>query len=242
VLKAQSEKEKLFQKIKNLNKQVLVTMLLLLVLIFLISNFVIPWVLTIILKTSQPLYTPISGSMEPTLRPNVDLLIVQGGVTGENLYAHLGDGDIIIFHPPSDYNGKSWVHRAVDKYEVNDTWYIVTKGDNNGNDLYDWNATDNWVYYGFPKGGLYDKAGFPESYIVGKVIFCIPYLAAILSKIDEPIIFGLTLRHFLIIVVLIAFVYLELTDSNEKEPKKAAEKPENDGKRRNEPLSINCSL
>jgi len=231
---AQSEKISLFQKIKNLKRYRLVTILIFLVILFLLSNFIIPGVLTLILKTSHPLHTPISGSMEPTLNPG-DLLIIQGGVTGASVYAHLGDGDIIIYHDPGDYDGIPIVHRAVDKYEVNVTWYIVTKGDNNGNDIYDWNATDNWSYYGFPKGGIFNKAGCPESYVIGKVIFCIPYLGGIMSKFDEPMInlgiFILTLRQFLIIVLLTAFVYLELTGPNEesKEPLKS-EKPENDGK------------
>jgi signal peptidase I len=222
-LKAQSEKKGLFQKIKNLRKNGLVTTLFLLLLV-LLANFVIQGALTLILKTPTPLHTPISGSMEPTLNIG-DLLIIQGGITGESVYAHLGNGDIIIFHDPRDYNGIPIVHRAIDKYQVNGTWYIVTKGDHNGASLYDYeNGADDWSWYGFPKGGNYSKAGIPESYIIGKVIFRIPYLGYVLRTFDETTIslgiFAITLRQFLIIILLVVFVYLELSGSDEetKEP------------------------
>ncbi len=164
----------------------------------------------LVLKTSTPLHTPISGSMEPTLKVG-DLLIIQGGVTGASVYAHPSDGDIIIFHNPMNYDGIPIVHRAVDKYQVNDTWYIVTKGDHNF-------FVDNWP--GFPSGGNYGVAGCPESYIIGKVIFSIPYLGGVLSKFDESIVnlgvIAFTARQLIIIVLLIAFAYLELTGSKEE--------------------------
>ena len=106
-----------------------------------------------------------SGSMEPTLKIG-DLLIIQG-ITGESIYAHSSDGDIIFFHDPRNYSGIPIVHRSVDKYEVDGTWYIVTKGDNNP-------TVDDWSWYGYPKGGIYNVAGVPDSYIIGKVIIIIP--------------------------------------------------------------------
>ncbi len=215
--KTDAEKNTLLQKIKNLRKNGIFATLLLL-LIILIANFVIQGALILILKTDRPLHTPISGSMEPTLNIG-DLLIIQGGVTGESVYAHPGDGDIIIYHDPRDYNGIPIVHRAVDKYEVEGVWYIVTKGDNNP-------TVDDWRWYGFPAGGNYSVAGHPESYIVGKVIFRIPYLGYFLRAFDETAInlgvFAITLRQLLIIILLVALVYLELTGSKE-EPKKPQE-------------------
>jgi signal peptidase I len=224
-LKAQSEKENLLQKIKNIRKNGLVITLLLLILV-LLANFVIQGALILILKTPNPFNTPISGSMEPTLNIG-DLLIVQGGVTGESVYAHPGNGDIIIFHNPGDYNGTPIVHRAIDKYQVNGILYIVTKGDNTVTNP----RADDWSGYGFPKGGNYNVAGIPESYIIEKVIFRIPYMGYVLMAFDETTInfgiFTITLRQFLIVILLIAFVYLELTGSEEEteEPPKT-EKPE----------------
>jgi len=210
-LKAPPKKIGLFQKIKELRKNGLVALLLLLTLL-LVANFVLQGILMLVLKTSTPLHTPISGSMEPTLNVG-DLLIIQGGVTGESLYAHAGDGDIIIYHDPRDYDGIPIVHRAVDKYQANGIWYIVTKGDANS-------LVDDWSWYGFPRGGTYNVAGCPESYVIGKVIFSIPYIGGILSKFDEPMvnmgIFVLSIRHFLIIILLMLLVYLELTGSKEE--------------------------
>ncbi|MBS7656532.1 MAG: signal peptidase I [Candidatus Bathyarchaeia archaeon] len=221
-MKAHSEKTGLFQKIKDLRKNGLVALLLLLTLL-LVINFVLQGILMLVLKTSTPLHTPISGSMEPTLNVG-DLLIIQGGVTGESLYAHAGDGDIIIYHDPRDYDGIPIVHRAVDKYQVNGTWYIVTKGDANS-------FVDDWSWYGFPRGGTYNVGGCPESYVIGKVIFSLPYLGGILSKFDEPMvnlgIFVLSLRHFLIIILLMLLAYLELAGSKEEiKETSRPEKPE----------------
>ncbi len=223
MLKAESEKETLLQKIKNLRKNgIFATLLLLLFILF--TNFVIQGALTLILKTSRPLHTPISGSMEPTLNIG-DLLVIQGGITGESVYAHTGDGDIIIFRDPRNPDGIPIVHRAVDKYIVGDTWYIVTKGDNNP-------TVDDWSWYGFPRGGNYSVAGHPESYIIGKVIFWVPYLGYFLRAFDETAInlgvFAISLRQFLIIILLVALVYLELTGSEEETKKpQETEKQEN---------------
>jgi signal peptidase I len=223
-LKAQSEKKNLLQKIKNFRKNGLVTTLLLLTLV-LLADFVIQVALILILKTPDPLSTPISRSMEPTLNVG-DLLIIQGGITGESVYAHPGNGDIIIFHNPGDYSGTPIVHRAIDKYEYNGTLYIVTKGDNTNTNP----TADDWSWY-FPKGGKYNVAGVPGSYVISKVIFRIPYMGYVLLAFDETKInfgiFAITLRQFLIIILLIALFYLELTGSEEetKEPPKT-EKPE----------------
>jgi signal peptidase I len=216
-LKVQSENENLPQKTKKTRKYGLVTLLLFL--IFLVaSRFVIQGALTLILKTPYPVHSVYGVSMEPTLK-NGDLLIIEGGITGESLYAHLGNGDIIIFHDPRDYNGTPIVHRAIDKYKVGDTWYIVTKGDNNGLSLYDYNGADDWSWY-FPTGGNYSKAGVPESYIIGKVVFWMPYLGSILEMFDEPItnlgVFAITPRLVLVMILFVALVYLELTDSQEE--------------------------
>jgi len=108
-----------------------------------------------------------SGSMEPALEMG-ELLVVQSGVSGDSIYAHPGDGDIIVYHDPRNYDGIPIIHRAVDKYEVEGTWYIVVKGDNNP-------TVDDWRWYGFPTGGNYSVAGVPESYVIGKVITTFPY-------------------------------------------------------------------
>jgi signal peptidase I len=222
--KDKSEKKTLLlQKIKSLRKNGIFATLLLLLFI-LLANFVIQGALTLILKTSHPLHTPISGSMEPTLNIG-DLLIIQGGITGETVHAHPGDGDIIIFLDPRDTDGIPIVHRAFDMYKVGDTWYIVTKGDHNP-------TVDDWRWYGFPVGGNYSVAGIPENYIVGKVIFKIPYLGYFLRTFDETTInlgvFAISLRQLLIIILLVALVYLELSGSEEEAKKpKETEKQEN---------------
>jgi signal peptidase I len=188
----------------------------------LLGYFLLQAVLTAALGTTTPLHTPISKSMEPTLKIG-DLLIIQGGLRGEDVYANLGNGDIIIFKDPRNPDGIPIVHRAIEKYMQDGTWYIITKGDNNLTNPH----PDNW-YPWFPRGGnpetaWYPKAGHPETYIIGKVIIIIPYLGYAFRLLDEPIFFvgsyAITARVVLIVTLIAAFIYLELKDLNEEKEK-----------------------
>jgi signal peptidase len=195
-LTAKSRKDILIRELKSLyNKKIVGTSLLLL--IVLACVFILQGALWLILKTDQPLYTPISGSMQPTLNIG-DLLIVQGGITGESIYAANGTGDIIVFRSPLTPNDLPWVHRAINKEEVNGKWYIETKGDANG---------------------YADPFKVPEDHIIGKVIFSIPMLGYVLNLLDHTTIqigsYVITLRIILIIILVAAFLVLEFTDSSD---------------------------
>jgi len=178
----------------------------LLILIALLGSLALQWALTLALHTSTPLHTPISGSMEPTLKIG-DLLIIRGGLKAEDIHASPKDGDIIIFRNPSDPNDLPIVHRAIKKIQKNGKWYFITKGDNNPFDDY---RTFGWMV--------------PEDYIIGKVIFVIPKVGYLLRGLDETKIYvggyAVTLRMFLMAINIIALLYLELTESKEntKEP------------------------
>jgi signal peptidase len=203
-LTAKSRKDILIREIKSLyNNKIVGTILLLL--IVLAGNFILQGVLTLILKTDRPLYTPITGSMSPTLNIG-DLLIVQGGITGESVYAANGTGDIIVFRSPSSSNGLPWVHRAINKVEINGKWYIETKGDANNNA---------------------DPFRVPEDNIIGKVIFSIPMLGYVLNFLDDTTIsigsYVITLRVMLIIFLVAVFFILEFTDSSDNAQVQAKE-------------------
>lgn len=201
---AKSRKDGLIRELKSLyNNKIVGTILLLL--IVLAGNFILQGVLTLVLKTDRPLYTPITGSMSPTLNIG-DLLIVQGGITGESVYAANGTGDIIVFRSPSSLNGLPWVHRAINKIEANGKWYIETKGDANSN---------------------VDPFPVPEENIIGKVIFSIPMLGYVLNFLDDTTIsigsYVITLRVMLIIILVAVFFILEFTDSSDTTPVQAEE-------------------
>jgi len=139
--------------------------------------------------------------MEPTLKIG-DLLIIQGGLKAEDIYANPKDGDIIIFYNPSDPSDLPIVHRAIKKIQKDGKWYFITKGDNNPFDDY---KIFGWLV--------------PEDYIIGKVIFVIPKAGYILRGLDETKIYiggyAVTLRMFLMAINIAALIYLELTSYEE---------------------------
>jgi len=183
---------------------------ILLILLALVGSFVLQWTLAFALQTNTPLHTPISGSMEPTLKIG-DLLIIRGGLKAEDIHASPQDGDIIIFHSPADPNDLPIVHRAIKKIQKDGKWYFITKGDNNPYDDYE---TFGWMV--------------PEDYIIGKVIFVIPKAGFILRGLDEIKIYvggyAITLRMLLMAVDILALLYLELTSYGEKSDKTNGEK------------------
>lgn len=130
------------------------------------------------LRTEYPLLAVASGSMVPTLNEG-DLIVVHGGLNSSEIVAEDGTGDIIVFHKPTDYD-ELIVHRAIDKEQRDDGWYFETKGDAN-------NSPDYWRV--------------PDRYIVGKVVWNIPYLG------NVPL-FVHTQEGMMIIVILIVILVL----------------------------------
>mgnify|MGYP003883245213 CR=1 FL=1 len=169
-----------------------------LILLALIGSLAFQWILSLALHTSVPLYTPISRSMEPTLRVG-DLLIICGGLKAEDIHASPKNGDIIVFKNPDNPEGMPVVHRAIKKFWKNGKWYFITKGDNNHRD-------DYWLF-----GWI-----IPEDYIIGKVIFVIPKLGYVFRGLDEIKLqiggFTVTLRMILIALDIAALLYLQLAD------------------------------
>jgi len=172
-----------------------------LILLALLGSFTLQWVLAWSLQTETPLHTPISRSMEPTLKIG-DLLIIRGGLKAEDIYASPKDGDIIIFRNPIDPEDLPVVHRAIRKIQKNGKWYFVTKGDNNPYDDY---KIFGWLV--------------PEDYIIGKVIFVVPMVGYVFRMLDETKVYiggyAITLRVFLMAIDILALLYLELTSYGE---------------------------
>ncbi|MCD6465971.1 signal peptidase I [Candidatus Bathyarchaeota archaeon] len=161
------------------------------ILMLMALTFAFQKMLVLALRTEYPLQTPISNSMYPTLKVG-DLLIVQGGLSGEDIYADPKNGDIIVFRRPYDAN-EFIVHRAIEKKydERRHLWLFKTKGDNNL-------SPDPWGW-------------ISEKEIIGKVIFVIPYLGYI------KIYLGNRYGIFVIVALLLAFIILENRDLISKE-------------------------
>ncbi len=107
------------------------------------------------LGTPYPMMVVVSCSMLPTLHRG-DVIVVKG-VSWDNIIANNQWKDpnstIIVYYSPLE--GKMIVHRAYKKVEKNGDKYLIAWGDNNP-------QPDPWLV--------------PESNIVGKVIYHIPYL------------------------------------------------------------------
>jgi signal peptidase len=130
------------------------------------------------LSTEYPLLAVASGSMIPTLNVG-DLIVVQGGLSVNDVIAEYETGDIVVFHKPSNPD-ELIVHRAVEK--VNDE--LRTKGDNNDH-------ADYWIV--------------TNDELVGKVVGNIPYLGHVPLFVHTPT--GIMII-LLVIVVLILLEFV----------------------------------
>lgn len=129
-----------------------------------------------------------SPSMEPTL--NVGDLTIRIQKNPNEINANKNNGDILVLKGPQyfyqkGFNPLFWnnlpnntliVHRAIDKKNINNTWYFLTKGDNN---LYPdgaYNLLNSSEEYKLIQincsGGIY----VPETEVLGIVAFKIPLI------------------------------------------------------------------
>ncbi|MEM2921796.1 MAG: signal peptidase I [Candidatus Bathyarchaeia archaeon] len=140
------------------------------------------------MRTEVPVAYVPSRSMEPTLNVG-DLVIIQGVNPPE-----INVGTIIVFYVPEHYGEDAYriVHRVVKVVQLENGLGFETKGDNNPVSDY-----FRWKY-------------IPEAYVIGKVIYRIPYVGYLALKIREPI--GITVIAFLIILL----VALEYSDHKGK--------------------------
>ncbi|MCC6013258.1 MAG: signal peptidase I [Candidatus Verstraetearchaeota archaeon] len=119
--------------------------------------------------TNTPFTIVISGSMEPTI-PTGSLVFIKK-VNASEIIANRTNGDIIVYMLPNTkvydffifviYDPLPIMHRAIDKKEISDKFYILTKGD--ANLLPDGNPNNplTWV---------------SEDRIIGKVVWYFPYM------------------------------------------------------------------
>jgi len=194
-LKEDSKKDILIREIRDLwNNGVFRTLIYFGLILFFVYAF--QEALILALRTPYPLQTPISGSMEPTLKVG-DLLIVQG-VSAESIAAGPKPyGDIIVFKKPSKPD-ELIVHRAIEKFKIDSKWYFRTQGDNNP-------SLDPWTV--------------SEDQIVGKVIYSIPFLGYIKIYLGTPQ--GIVIN----IILILALLLLENLASS-KSMKEKSEKEE----------------
>ena len=129
-------------------------------------------------KTKYPIMVVVSQSMVPTLGVG-DFILVGQIKNFEDIKAEpIPEGEILVFLRPGTTN-EYIVHRAIDKFYMNDQWQFVTKGDNNN---------------------VQDSRPVSETRVMGKVVGKIPVLGYF------PL-FIKTSRGFLFVAGLMAIVF-----------------------------------
>lgn len=165
------------------------------------------------LNTDYPVLAVASGSMS-TIQPDNawsipftrtlhtgDLIIVQGVTGPQDIYAAPFNasgrsGDILVFRDPD--TGELIVHRAIGWYD-NDT--VITKGDGNS------------------VPGPPDEGRVPVSYVIGKVIFRVPWIGQLALFMQNQS--GVYLIIGLIIIIIAAELILSIP--GEKKPERIPE-------------------
>jgi len=178
-LKNSKEKEKEKKPISH--KKIIIAAVMICIAFF--GSFLVFFGLQVVLNTEAPIVIVVSGSMEPNIREG-DLLFVMGANPEDikNGTAEEQNGDVIVFDARGLWAGapeEPIVHRVVDKYLVEGTWYFRTKGDANL---------------------LTDQAPVPESCIIGVVIGGIPYIGWVKILLTES---GLLIPLLVIVSTLL---------------------------------------
>ena len=150
------------------------------------------------LKTEYPLLAVASGSMIPTLNVG-DLIVVQGGVTVDDLVAEYNKGDVIVFHKPANPD-ELIVHRAVERESDG----LITKGDANS-------GPDSWRVY--------------DGNLVGKVVWTVPFLGHIPLFVHTPT--GILIVVLLIVILILLEFVIPSTQRRATEDQKELEDQNN---------------
>lgn len=202
-LKNSKEKEKEEKEKKPIShKKIIIAAVMISIAFF--GSFLVYFGLQVALNTEAPIVIVVSGSMEPNIREG-DLLFVMGANPEDikNGTVEEQNGDVIVFDARGLWPGapeEPIVHRVVDKYLVEDTWYFRTKGDANS---------------------LSDQAPVPESCIIGVVIGGIPYIGWVkILLIESGLLIPLLVIVSTLLVISIIYDLFQGEDEDQDEDQK----------------------
>ena len=190
-----------------IKKKVIVAVLLISFAFF--GSFIIYFVLQVSLNTQTPIVVVVSGSMAPTINEG-DILFVQGRDPSliQNGSAVEKDGDIIVFNAYGLWSSAPLdpiVHRVIEKWYDNGTWYFRTMGDANS---------------------LPDPVKISEDKVIGVVIGGIPFIGWIKIVLTES---GLLIPLLIIIsVLLIISIVWDFVKKEEKDSERDLQEKKTD--------------
>jgi|YelNatPaOPRAMG01_1025707.scaffolds.fasta_scaffold02368_17 signal peptidase len=169
-------------KILDKKKKELIKNIILIIIV--LVSVQIGWqILKLTLNTQIPLAYVPSRSMEPTLKVG-DLVVIKGVPPQE-----IKEGSIIVFYVPGHYGEDEYriVHRVIKIVNLGEELGFETKGDNN------------------PISDYYRWGYIPSSYVIGIVIYRIPYVGYAALGIRKPI--GILIVSLLIIALLFSELF-----------------------------------
>lgn len=177
----------------------------------------------------ENIYVVRGESMLPTLTHG-DLVFV-GQVSPEKIHADPLNGDIVIIDKGSNcyveyggtsllYNapqGQKIIHRVIDKRLINNTWFFLTKGDNNpycdGGVREIYKSSEDYILFEYNNSNL---VYIPQDFILG-VVFCkIPYLGLILQEFAPLVLIPLIIIICIQSILSLMKRKIELRQSNYK--------------------------
>jgi signal peptidase len=162
---------------------------------------------------------PIAAVQSPSMEPNIptgSLIFIQR-VSGEDVVAGPPtSGDVLVYFFPNEkitdyfiftvYDPTPWSHRAIQKTEINGTWYFLTKGDaNHSPDQYA-NDPGTWV---------------PENRVIGRVIWHMPYIGYLFLWLRNGYLVALII---VILLIIILFPTGKKTPANAQDEKMTEDK------------------
>ncbi|MFO8019339.1 MAG: signal peptidase I [Promethearchaeia archaeon] len=183
---------------------------------YIILLFIIIIILPPFFFFKDSLFVITSPSMAPTL--NVGDLVFKGQISPEKIQVGEKNGDILILRGPEYFYQKGFdpifwnnltetsiIHRAIEKEKINNTWYFITKGDNNliPDGAYKFlNKSANYMLIEYNRSNIIKV---PASEVLGKVLFTVPLIGYL--NIFFPVISVFILLVLFFILLLKKFGY-----------------------------------
>jgi len=184
---------------KENKKKILVSVFLI---VFAFSgSYLIYFILQVSLDTPTPMVVVISRSMEPNINVG-DLLFLHGVEDPSQIKV----GDVIVYDARGLWSGAPSdpiVHRVIEKKFENQSWWFLTKGDNNH----------------YP-----DPAWVPQENVIGIVVGRIPYVGYVkIFLTDTGLLVPLLVILSILLIISIAWDFIK-KDQEEGEEKKEKQK------------------
>ena len=143
----------------------------------------------------SPFMVVMSGSMVPTLK--IGWIIVVKSIAPAGIRV----GNIIVYRSTDPMIKDPIVHRVISISDINGTLYFLTKGDAN--------------FENDAQAGFEPPQGIPQSRVVGKVVYIVPYLGYLVLFLKQPPVYALLVA--LLIVLIVADLLGDMTHKDESE-------------------------